>query len=425
MPTPMDPSPHDTPPVADASDAAATAFDDHSTPGAASVAFSTSPPTPRAQAPRALIVTALGLVLFAGFGVGALAMRRTSSTTSEGGVRTAAAAKGSTVRVAVVGTSAASRSVTLLGEARPYAEVTLYAKTSGYLRTVNVDRGDRVHAGQVLATIESPETDRALLGARAEYEQKHVTAERVKKLLAQQFVSPQEADQAVADESVAHARMQIVEQQQIYQTLRAPFDGQVTARFADVGALMQSAANSQTAALPVVTVSHTARLRIFVYLEAGDAAAVHAGTGAAITTDARPGFKLQSRVTRVSGLLDARTRKEVAEIELDNRDGAIVPGSFVSVTLDVPITPRPEAPAEALIVKGSVTSVALVDSTGHLRIVPVHVAGNDGKLVTFADGVRVGDRVALNTGGAAVDGALVQVDKSVSASTPPSGAMGK
>src|ERR1043166_8879842 len=158
--------------------------------------------------------------------------------------------------------SPAVRHLTLLGEARPFAEVTLYAKVSGYLKSILVDRGDHVHQGELLATIESPETDRAVSAARAEYDQRRVTADRVAKLLAQQFVSPQEADQARADAAVAHERLAALEEQQADESLRAPLDGTVTTRYADPGALVQSAATSQTNALPVLTVSETDRLRV-------------------------------------------------------------------------------------------------------------------------------------------------------------------
>ena len=359
-----------------------------------------------------MIIGSIALVGVAAGTVALIAARRNASVHHEAGARTTAVAQGVVVRAAAVTTSPAVRHVALIGEARPYAEVTLYAKVSGYLRSIRVDRGDRVRAGQVLATIESPETDRALAGARAEFEQKNVTSSRMGQLLAQQFVSTQEADQARADAAVARERMNALAEQRGYEQLRAPFDGSVTARFADPGALMQNAASSQTAALPVVTVSQLDRLRVFVYLDQADAAVIRTGAVAMITENDRPSVRVPARVSRVSGTLDPRTRKMLAELDLDNRGGQIVPGAYVQVTLDLPTAPRPEAPVDALITRGTASYVALVESggatTARLRLVPVTVAGNDGKAVTFSSGVTAGQRVALNAA-ALGDGARVQL----------------
>jgi RND family efflux transporter MFP subunit len=341
--------------------------------------------------------------------VALIAWRRSASAADEAHRRTVEVAQGMVVKTTTVSLSAAARHLALLGEARPFAEVTLYAKVSGYLKSVRVDRGDHVHQGEVLATIESPETDRALSGARAEYEQRRVTAERVQRLLAKQFVSPQEADQAVADAAVARERMGSLAEQQAYEALRAPFDGTVTARYADAGALMQSAATSQTNALPVLTVSQTRKLRVFVYLDQSEAADIGPGTRATISSPDHPEVKVPAAVTRVSGTLDAKTRKMTAELDVDNADGRIVPGSFVQIVLDAPVPALPEAPAEALVTRGTSTYVGLVDATSHVHLVPVAVASNDGKTITFASGVAPGQRVALSLGGTVADGARVQV----------------
>src|SRR6185312_11402965 len=135
-------------------------------------------------------------------------------------------------------------------------------KVAGYIKTVAVDVGDRVKANDVVATIESPETDRALDAAQADYDNKQLTSSRIAQLLQRKLVSPQEADQARTEAAVAKERLEGLHEQQGYETLRAPFAGRVTARFADPGALAQNAASSQTSALPVVTVSQTDALRV-------------------------------------------------------------------------------------------------------------------------------------------------------------------
>lgn len=374
-----------------------------------------------ARAPRRLIWGIVTAVVLAIAAVVLLGWRRTAGAREETRLRSVEVAHGAVVKTTAVVLSPAVRHLTLLGEARPFAEVTLYAKVGGYLKSVLVDRGDHVHQGQLLATIESPETDRAVAAARAEYDQRKVTADRVAKLFAQQFVSLQEADQARADEAVARERLAALEEQQAYESLRAPLKGTVTARYADPGALMQSAATSQTNALPVLTVSETDRLRVFVYLDQGDAADVRPGTRSAITSQDRPEIVVPASVTRLSGALDAKTRKMVAELDVNDRDGRIVPGGFVQVVLDVPSPARPQAPAEALLVRGTSTYVGLIDATAHVHLIPVTVASNDGKTVTFASGVTPGQRVALSLGGTVADGALVQVSDSPPALTEARG----
>lgn len=371
--------------------------------------FDSSFPSTPGRAPRGLVWGIGTICLLAAAAVALLGWRRSTSAKVETEQRGTEIAQGTVVKTTIVVRSPAARQLALLGEARPFAEVTLYAKVSGYLKDVRVDRGDRVHRGELLATIESPETDRAVSAARAEYEQRRVTAERVARLLARQFVSSQESDQAGADAAVARERLASLVEQQAYEALRAPLDGTVTARYADPGALMQNAATSQTNALPVLTVSQTDRLRVFLYLDQADAAEVHPGTRATITTQDRPDDKVPASVSRLSGALDAKTRKMVAELDVDDHDGRIVPGSFVQVVLDVPVAARPEAPAEALVVRGTSTYVGLIDATAHVHLVPVAVASNDGKTVTFASGVAAGQRIALSLGGTIADGALVRL----------------
>lgn len=350
--------------------------------------------------------------------VWSLATHRTSALAAEGKARSAATGAGAVVKTASVTTSPAVRTVDLLGEARPFATVTLYAKVAGYLKTVSVDVGDHVAAGAVLATIESPETDRSLASARADFENKQLTASRVAQLLAKKLVSPQEADQARTEAAMANERLESLREQQAYETLRAPFAGKVTARFADPGALVQSAASSQTSALPVVTVSQVDRLRVFAYLDQSDASIVRTGTHATIALPERPDNRIPVTVSRVSGELDPKTRKMLAELDVDNASGSIVPGSFVQVRIDFPSAPLPQAPVEALLVRGGKTFVATVDDQSRVHLKPVTVAMNDGRAVTFSSGVASGERVALNLGSAVADGERVQVDASAASVAP-------
>ena len=266
--------------------------------------------------------------------------------------RTSDATAGPIVRAVEAVRSAPTHHLSLLGEARPYASVTLYAKVSGYLKWIGVDKGDRVKADQVVAIIESPETDASWNAATADHAQKALTASRLKQLLDQKFASREETDLAAADEAVSRERLASLAQQKEFEKLKAPFNGTVTARFADLGALVQNAASSQTSALPVVTVENTDSLRIYAYLDQTDAASVRVGLPAVLTMTERAGERIAVKVARTSGELDARTRKLLVEFDVDNRTGrAIVPGSFVHVEIDVPAAVLTEIPSEALVMR--------------------------------------------------------------------------
>jgi RND family efflux transporter MFP subunit len=366
-----------------------------------------------AEPPNRFAALATGAVVLVAITAGAvwlLAARKQSALAAEGKERTTANAAGVVVRTTRVIQSPAVRSVELLGEAKPFATVTLYAKVAGYLKTMTVDVGDRVASGATIATIESPETDRALASAKADFDNKQLTSSRVSQLLAKKLVSPQETDQAKTEATMANERLEGLREQQGYETLRAPFAGRITARFADPGALVQSAASSQTSALPVVTVSQVDRLRVFAYLDQADASIAHTGTRATIALPDRPNDHMPAEISRVSGELDPKTRKMLTELDIENANNAIVPGSFVQVRIDFPQATLPQAPVEALLVRGGKTYVAVIDAQSRVHLTPVVVARNDGTAITFASGVAAGDNVALNLGSAITDGEKIQAD---------------
>jgi membrane fusion protein, multidrug efflux system len=348
------------------------------------------------------------LIVLALATAGVLAWRRAQGASTDAARRVSDVAGGPIVRTVAAVPSAAAHHLVLLAEARPYASVTLYAKVSGYLKWIGVDKGDRVKAGQVVAIIESPETDAAWSDAQADHTQKALTASRLKQLLDRKFASPEETDLAAADEAVARERLESLAQQREFEKLKVPFNGAITARFADPGALVQNAASAQTSALPVVTVEDTDSLRVYAYLDQADAASVHPGLAAAITMDERAGVRIAAKVARTAGELDARTRKLLVEVDLDNRRGEIVPGSFVHVELDAPARVLPELPSEALLIRNNRTLVAVLaaDSTVHFH--EVSVASNDGLRMRLLSGVSNGDRVVLNAGDALADGARVR-----------------
>jgi RND family efflux transporter MFP subunit len=346
----------------------------------------------------------VAVLVAAVLGVVSLGARRASQARAEAGARQAEVARGPRVRVTQAITTPPVRKLTLQGEARPFASVTLYAKVTGYLKTVKVDKGDHVKAGQVLATIEAPEIDKQLQAATADARNKRVNARRFEALAPSQMVSAQEVEAALANADVAEANQAALATQGGYRVIKAPFDGVVTARFADPGALMTA-----TAGQPIVSVVDADKLRVFVYLDQSAAAHVRVGDTAEVRVPERAGFSRQARVTRAAGELSPRTRTMLTEIDVDNKDGAILPGSFVSVALEVKAPPLVQVPAEALVLRGDKTYVAVIDEQQHARFHAVVVADHDGQTARLASGLQAGARVALNLGGEIPDGAAVQV----------------
>src|SRR5579875_2690382 len=303
--------------------------------------------------------------------------------------RQALAQAGPRVEVVTVTNAPAVSSITLLGETHPYLESTLYAKVSGYLKSTYVDKGDRVEANQVLAVIESPETDAQYRAAVINARNLSVIAQRDLNLVKRDMIAQQDADTAVANLATLKS----------YETIRAPFAGMITARYADPGALVQAATSSQTSALPLVRISETDRERVYIYPDQRDAAYIRVGDPAEITDPANSTVRIAARVTRLSGEFDPETRTMLTEIDFDNRKGLIPPGSFVRVTLKLRNHARGlEIPAEALVLRGTRTFVALVRSDNRVTYRPVTVTNDDGVHVSVSSGLRVGDRIALNIG---------------------------
>ncbi len=315
---------------------------------------------------------------------------------------------GPRVPVATALLSPGERKVQLTGEAHPYASVTLFAKVSGYLKEIRVDKGDRVKEGEVLAVIESPELDRQYDAAVADARNKRAIAERYKVLLKSDSISRQDAETAEATARIAEATEAQLKVQKGYEVLSAPFSATVTARFADPGALVQDATTSQTATLPLVSLSQTARLRIYVYLDQRNAAFVRKGDAAEVIDPARPEVRLTAMVNRISGELDDKTRTMLVELDLDNRRGTILPGGFVQVVLKLSSPPFVQIPAEALLMRGEKALAAVVGDGNRVTFRPLTIAESDGKTVRLSSGLSRGERVILNPGWGITEGAVVQ-----------------
>lgn len=357
---------------------------------------------------RKLFLSGAGLIFLALILLLILFVNRRASLVNETQDRMAAVKAGPEVQIVPAKRSSPEHQVTLTGEARPFATVTLYAKVSGYLKEIPVDKGDKVKTGQVLAVIESPELDRQYESAVVDAQDKRRDAEREKILVAKNLVSQQDADHAEAAAKEAEANAQALKTQKEYEILRAPFPGTVTARFADPGALVQSAVNSQTTALPLVTLSHADKLRVYIYVDQNNAPFVRVGNRAEITDSTRPDVKLGASITRLSGELDPKTRTLLAELDVDNKQGLLLAGSFVRVSLKIKTASAVEIPAEALLMKGEKTFVAVIAPGNTVQFRPVVVADSDGRAIRLSSGLKAGEHVVLNPGWGITDNEQVQ-----------------
>lgn len=355
---------------------------------------------------KAVAAMALLLVLVAAAGTATLFFQQRAAQAREVEQIAGDLAKGPVVRVAQVKLASSDRVVTLPAEVRADQRTTLYAKVSGYLKEVRVDKGDRVKAGQVLAVLESPDLDEQVRAAEAELVLRKQQLARTDRLLPSGRVSMQDRETAEEGVKVATAALNRAKVQKDYEVIRAPFAGTVTARYADPGALLPAATGSTSSAQPVVDLAALDKLRVALNLAQDDASRVSVGDPVKLdlSADQPP---LVARISRVSHALDARTRTMLCEIDLPKPPPGLYPGAFVNASISLHGAPRPLIPTEALIGKGGQLYAPLVaDQKVHFTKVQLGV--DDGQNVEVLEGLHGGEWVALNLGTEVPDGAAVR-----------------
>jgi membrane fusion protein, multidrug efflux system len=356
----------------------------------------------------ALYIGGLVIVVAAAAAAFTISQSRRSEIAAERIVRTAEAEKGPRVPVVAVTLSEKQRDIPLVGDVKPYQLATVYSKVNGYLKNITIDRGDRVQGGQVVAEIESVETDSQYLSAVADLDNKKKRAARDQEMASRGNVSRETAETSETNLRMAEANVRQLATLKSYEILRAPFAGMVTARFADPGQLIQNATTGQGNALPVLTIADTSRVRVACYVEQRDVPYVKVGSEAEVADGARPDRKFPAKVSRSTGTLDPKTRNLYIELDVDNADGTLVAGSFAQVTLHVPVQSYPQIPATALVVRSGQTFVAAVDDQGQIHFKPVRVASTSGAVINIAEGVAVGDRLAVSLPDDVGDGTRIQ-----------------
>ena len=298
------------------------------------------------------------------------------------------------VRTAILQPLQTPREIDLTGSTQAFDSATLYARATGYINKRNVDIGSRVHAGEVLAVIAAPDLDQQLAQARAQLVQlqaalvqsqanmelARVTDRRQSQLTTLGWTSQQGGDQArlsyassIAAVGVARANVQAqqaqvgqLEQLTGFERVVAPFDGVITSRQIDVGSLVTANANSGT---PLFSIAHTNVLRVQIYVPQTDYFGLKDGQQAEVTVPELPGRTFHGRLARNASALQDATRTMLAEVDVDNQDGALAPGIYTVVHLQEPrLFPVISVPSQALVFdKDGLQAAVYQDGVARMR----------------------------------------------------------
>jgi RND family efflux transporter MFP subunit len=331
-----------------------------------------------------------------------------------------------------------SNTLSIAGEFLPFQEVELHAKVAGYIRNINVDIGDRVHTGQVLAVLEIPELSAQLQGAgagvrhsqeeithaqnevsrvEADHAALHAAAARLKQasLARPGLIAEQELDDATARDRSAEAGVEaaksalsasreqlevsLAEQQHYaalseYSRITAPFEGVVTWRYADTGSLIQ-AGTSNVSSEPVVKLSQVNVLRLRIPVPESLAASVHDGEPADIRVKATEKH-ISGKIIRSTDSLDRSTRTMQVEVDVPNHDYKLTPGMYADVSLQVQNDPHAlTLPLQAINREADKTTVLFVDSQNHVEEREIHTGIEGSNRIQVLSGLQEGDRVVV------------------------------
>lgn len=288
--------------------------------------------------------------------------------------------------------------ITLPGNISPLYQTTLYAKVSGYLKWIGPDKGDHVKKNQVVAIIDAPEVEEQYQQAVADYKIKKITFERLDKVLHESpdVIAKQDVDVAEATYEGAKNLMQQRAAMREYTKVRAPYDGIVTARFADPGALIQVATSSATTAIPLFTVMDLDTVRIYANVPQDDSPWIVPGkTKSTISVKELPGRSFPATITRSTLALDPSTRSLLVEIDLPNPDYALRPGTFAEVTLALREIPNALVLPPQAVVSGPKGKSVFTIVQGKAKSVPVQTGITDGKWIEITTGLNGDEDVVV------------------------------
>lgn len=311
--------------------------------------------------------------------------------------------------------------IDLPGRLEAYYRAPIFARVSGYLKSWSVDIGARVKAGQVIAEIEAPDLDQQLLQARADLASQEASAKlseatltRRKSLIASNFVSMQEIDERTADLSnkkaavkAGQANVERLEALAGYKRITAPFDGIVTARDTDVGALINAGGG---AGLPMFVVSDISKLRVYVNVPQNYVPAIRIGAKAVITVPEYPSRAFPATVEASSQSVDVASGTTRMQLGLDNASGELMPGGYAGVRMNLQRDTVPlHVPASAVIFNQNGLRVATVGPGDKVKFKTVTIARDLGRDIELASGVMAEDRVIIAPPDGLADGDQVRI----------------
>jgi len=361
----------------------------------------------------AAALAALALLIYSGIHSRAAAESRLKQRTEEAAIPT--------VAVVFPREGAPTQEIVLPGNTQAFSDAPIYARTSGYLKRWYFDIGAHVQRGQLLAEIETPEVDQQLQQARADLDTAQanlniakITAARWQDLVSTGSVSQQETDQAVsnlsavkaaAESSAANVRR--LEQLQAFEKVYAPFDGIITARNTDIGALIDAGASTQPKEL--FHIAATPTLRVYVAVPEVYSRAARSGAPAALTLDEFPGQTFHGTLVRNANAIDLASRTLLVEVDVDNPTGQLLPGAYVFVHLKLPDQTRSVTiPANTLIFRKEGLQVALVRND-KADLVPVKISRDYGNSVEIVSGLQPTDAVIVDPSDSLVAGMPVRL----------------
>jgi RND family efflux transporter MFP subunit len=324
-----------------------------------------------------------------------------------------------------------AREIVLPGNIQAFTLAPIYARTTGYVKSWSHDIGSHVRKGDLLAVIETPELDQQLDQAKADLATAvsnaalaKLTADRYRGLIAQNAVSQQDTDNAVAllearntEVNSAQANVHRLEELQSFERIVAPFDGVITARNLDIGQLVTPAGSTTTPGSGTISgskeifdLSAIGTLRVFINVPQIYAPDAKNGVTATLTLPQYPGRTFRGKLVRSSSAVDPATRTLLAEVDVDNRSGELLPGSYAEVHLNVSTNvPALIVPVSALILEPDGLHVATVDATNHAHIVRVTEGRDSGSTMEILGGLAPGQSIIANPPDSLTDGELVRV----------------
>jgi len=327
-----------------------------------------------------------------------------------------------TVAVIQPTTEAGNDELVLPGNLQAFEESPIFARTNGYLLHWNKDMGSKVEKGDLLASIDTPEVDQELSQARASREQikaalgmAKISADRWANLRKTDSVSQQEADQqasgytqAQANLAAADANVRRLEEMESFKNVYAPFSGVLTRRNVDPGALINSGA--QATGKELFDIARVDPLRVYVSVPQAYAPSMKVGVKAVVTLQEFPGQKFTGTVVRTADAIDMSTRTLNTEVDVPNKDGKLLPGSFGQVHFAVGNSvPRITIPVNAMLFRAEGAQAAVVGQDSKVQLRPIVIGRDFGTTIEIVGGLEPSDKIIINPSDSLENGQQVKV----------------